>query len=60
MRKTKEIQRLKWSLAMCHGDVARSLNISAGSVGSVLARAAKAGLNWQAVDKMSEDTLELL
>jgi len=58
MRKVREILRQKWVLGRTHREVARSLGVSAGAVGSVVSRAAEAGLNWVAVEGLGEAELE--
>jgi transposase len=49
MRNVREILRMKWLLRRSHREIAKSLEISAGSVGSVVARAKAKGLSWAAV-----------
>lgn len=59
MSKTKEILRQKWLLERSHREVARSLSVSPGVVGSMLARAAKAGLtSWAEVADLDEVAVE--
>ncbi len=59
MSKTKEILRHKWLLGRTHREVARSLSVSAGVVGSMLARAAKAGLTtWAEVEHLDDAELD--
>jgi transposase len=59
MRKTREILRLKLELRLSNRDAARSVGVSAGTVGSVLSRACKAGLSgWAAIEPLCEDELE--
>jgi hypothetical protein len=59
MTKTKEILRQKWLLKRSHREVARSLFVSPGVVGSALARAAKAGLHeWDEIEQLDDDALE--
>jgi transposase len=58
MRKTKEILRQKWVLSRTHRDVAKSLGVSAGAVGGAVARAAELGLDWLAVEALTDDQLE--
>jgi DNA-directed RNA polymerase specialized sigma24 family protein len=54
MRKTREILRLKWALGRSHREVARSLGISSGAVGSTMLRAQSAGLNWAQVQGLAD------
>jgi transposase len=58
MRKTREILRLKWDLGRSHREVARSLGISSGAVGSTVLRARAAGLDWPQVQALADDALE--
>jgi transposase len=58
MRKTREILRLKWALGRSHREVARSLGISSGAVGSTVLRARAAGLDWAQVHALADDALE--
>jgi transposase len=58
MRKTKEILRHKWQLRRSHRDIAKSLEVSLGSVGTTVARAQQAGLSWEQVCQMPEPELE--
>ena len=59
MSKTKEILRQKWLLGRSHRQVASSLSVSAGVVGSMLARAAKAGLTkWCDVEALDDAELD--
>lgn len=59
MSKTREILRLKWLLKRSHRQVARSLSVSAGEVGSVLIRATKADLaNWGDVAGLDDGELD--
>jgi len=58
MRKIREILRQKWALACSHRQVAASLNVSVGTVTSVLRRATHAGLDWEQVQQLPDDVLE--
>ena len=58
MRKVREILRQKWALGRTHREVARSLAVSAGAVGSAISRATRAGLSWQEVEGLGEVELE--
>lgn len=60
MRNVREILRMKWLLHRSHRDIAKSLGISAGLVGSVLARAKAKGLSWAALKAFQDDQLEQL
>ena len=60
MRKIREILRLKWILKRSHRETARSLGISPGAVGSVLARAKAKVLSWADVTGLDDDQLEEL
>ncbi len=58
MRKTREVLRLKWSLARTHREVARSLGVGVGTVSETLKRATAAGLDWVAVNELEDAALE--
>src|SRR5262245_27810407 len=58
MRQIREILRQKWTLGLSHRAVARSLRIGLGTVSGALARADAAGLNWSAVQPLTDDDLE--
>ena len=58
MRKTREILRLKWALGRSHREVARSLGVSSGVVGSPVLRARAAGLDWPQVQALADEALE--
>lgn len=60
MSKIREILRLKWVLEHSNRDAARSVGVSAGVVGSVLARARVKELDWSAVVARSDEALEEL
>src|SRR5713226_4880154 len=57
MRQTREILRQKWSLGRTHREVAQSLRISTGAVGTTVLRARAAGLEWAQVDTLSDEAL---
>src|SRR5437667_5948997 len=57
MRQTREILRQKWSLGRTHREVAQSLRISTGAVGTTVLRARAAALDWAQVDALSDDVL---
>ena len=46
MRSIREVLRQKLVLKKSHREVARSLGVSAGAVGSVMVRATELGLDW--------------
>lgn len=58
MRNTREIFRQKWTLGRSHRDVCRSLGISIGAVSGAIARAVAAGLDWSAVQALTDEALE--
>ena len=58
MKNIREILRQKWALQRSHRDVAASLDVSAGAVGKIVGKANEAGLTWDAVQAMSDESLE--
>ena len=58
MRKTREILRQKWELGRSHRAVAASVGLSSGAIGATVARAAAAGLDWAAVESLSDEALD--
>ena len=58
MRQLKEILRQKWVLGRSHRLIARSVGVSAGSVGGAVCRATAAGLDWKEVEGLDEGALE--
>lgn len=58
MRHTREIPRQKWALGRTHREVAQSLGISSGAVGTTMLRAQAAGLDWPQVQALADDILE--
>src|SRR5438034_11695640 len=58
MRQTREILRQKWRLGRTHREVAQSLGISCGAVGTTVLRARAAGLDWAQVDTLSDEVLQ--
>jgi transposase len=58
MRQTREILRQKWSLGRTHREVAQSLGISSGAVGTTVLRARAAGLVWRQVEVLSDEALQ--
>src|SRR5438094_149748 len=57
MRQTREILRQKWSLGRTHREVAQSLGISCGAVGTTVLRARAAGLAWAQVEALADEAL---
>src|SRR5437879_9820145 len=55
MRQTREILRQKWRLGRTHREVAQSLRISTGAVGTTVLRARAAGLDWAQADMLGDD-----
>ena len=60
MRNIREILRQKWLLGRSHREIAKSVGVSAGSVGSIVGRAHAAGLDWVQVEEAPDDVLENL
>ncbi len=59
MRNAKEVLRQKFELGRSHREIAMSINRSAGTVGSLLARARAVGLvEWEAVSVLDEEALD--
>jgi transposase len=58
MRSIREVLRQKLVLKKSHREVARSLGLSAGAVGSVMVRAAELELDWAAAEALTEAELE--
>jgi transposase len=58
MRQIREILRQKWGLGRSHREVAQSLGISNGTVGTTVLRAHAAGLDWAQVDALTDEVLE--
>jgi transposase len=58
MRQIREILRQKWVLGRSHRDVAESLGISSGAVGTTALRARAAGLDWAQVEALTDTALE--
>lgn len=58
MRKAREILRQKWKLGLSHRQVAKSVGVSAGSVGDVVVRAKAAKLDYEQVQALDDDALE--
>jgi transposase len=60
MRKIREILYLKWVQKHRHRHIARALGVSIGIVTRVLTRAGQRGLDWPAVEEMTESALEVV
>ncbi len=60
MRHTREILRHKWLLDLSHRDVIDALGTSHGTISNTLQRAKAAGLDWAAVQALSDPELEAL
>jgi hypothetical protein len=58
MRKIKDVLRLKLQAGLSHERIAACLNISKGVVAKYASLAAAAGLDWLAVERLSETALE--
>jgi hypothetical protein len=58
MRNTREILRQKWTLGRSHREVGHSVAVSIGAVSAVIARAIAAGLDWPAVQALTDEALE--
>ena len=58
IRMIKDILRLKYSAALSHEAIARSLGISKGVVAKYLGLAGAAGLDWTTVAELDEAGLE--
>lgn len=58
MRKTREVLRLKWFLGRTHREIRQATGLGLGTVSETAARAALAGLDWPAVEKLTDDELE--
>ena len=56
MRQTREILRQKWRLGRTHREVAQSLRISTGAVGTTVLRARAAGLDWALAADVGDPT----
>ena len=58
MRKIKDVLRLKLQAGLSHERIAACLNISKGVVAKYASLAAAAGLDWPALERLSETALE--
>ncbi len=57
MRKTRDILRQKLDLGLSHRDVARSLQVSLGSVSKTVQAAEAAELDWSVASELGDDEL---
>lgn len=60
MRNSREIVRQKWFLGRPHRAIGESVGVSIGAVSLVLGRASSAGLTWEAVEALDDESLERL
>jgi DNA-directed RNA polymerase specialized sigma24 family protein len=58
MRHLREILRQKWLLGRSHREVAGSVGLSSGAVGTTVLRARAAGLDWPQVQGLTDEALE--
>ena len=58
MRSIREILRQKWVLKKSHREVARSIGVSAGAVGGLMVRVNELGLDWDAIQELTDEELE--
>jgi len=58
MRKTREVLRLKWVLGRSHREIHRATGVGVATVSETATRATAAGLDWAAVERISDDELE--
>ncbi|HTA14236.1 MAG TPA: IS21 family transposase [Solirubrobacteraceae bacterium] len=58
MRKSREILRLKWVLGRSHREAERACSVGLGTVSETVGRARVAGLDWAAVERLTDDELE--
>jgi hypothetical protein len=58
MRKSREILRLKWVLGRSHREVERACSVGLGTVSETVGRARVAGLDWAAVERLTDAELE--
>jgi transposase len=58
MHNVREILRQVWELGCSYREVARSLGLSLGAVGTTVRRATEASLDWAQAQALSEDALE--
>ena len=58
MRQTRDILRLRWKQGLSVRDTAQSVDVGVGTVSETTNRAQAAGLEWEAVEKLSDAELE--
>lgn len=58
MRSIREVLRQKLVAKKSHREVAQRLGVSAGAVGHLMVRVAALGLDWEAIEALSEEKLE--
>lgn len=58
MRKIKEVLRLSWGMGLGNRQIARSLQVSPGTISDMLRRAREAGLSWPLPEDMDDCALE--
>lgn len=59
MKKLREILRLKWVQRLSNRVAARSAGVSPGKVSQVMTRATELGLDWAAVEALTDEVLEV-
>jgi hypothetical protein len=60
MRKIREVLRLKYESGRSHAEIAASVGIGETTVGDYLARARRAGVDWEAARALGEGELETM
>lgn len=60
MGKIREILRLKWVLQQSNREIARSLDVSTGTVNRTVTLASERSLDWATVESMSDEQLDTL
>lgn len=58
MRKIREVLRLSWGMGLGNRQIARSLQVSPGTISDMLRRARDAGLSWPLPEDMDDCALE--
>jgi len=59
MHHVREILRQKLTLKRSHREVVAALGVSMGAVSGVVTRAATLGLDWEAVEALDDEALEV-
>jgi hypothetical protein len=59
MHQAREILRQKLTLKRSHREVMAALGVSMGTVSGVMTRAAVLGLDWEAVEALDDEALEV-